>query len=129
MLHIRSILVPIDFSFGSDHAVEVAHSLARDHHSKIVLFAAAVLSQSTMDVVLDHDRQSGRFDRLFVVALPAFLGVLRETWPPLLRERIASEVAEDVMPLPEKQLQSRLSDIVAAVREQSGRDPSQCGPN
>jgi protein required for attachment to host cells len=72
--------------------------------------------------ILERDCQSGRFDRLFVIAPPVFLGVLRETWPLLLRDRIVSEVAEDLMPLPEKELQSRLSDIVATVREKRSTD-------
>ena len=52
MLHIQSILVPIDFSSGADHALAVAHSLAREHRAKLVLFAVAVPSQATMDAVL-----------------------------------------------------------------------------
>jgi len=52
MLPIQSILVPIDFSPGSDHALAVAHSLARDHHAKLVLFTVAVPSQATQDVQL-----------------------------------------------------------------------------
>jgi len=68
---------------------------------------------------LGRDRQNGRFDRLVVAAPPAFLGVLRETWTPLLRERIAAEVAEDLLPLPEKELQTRLSGLVASVKERT----------
>jgi protein required for attachment to host cells len=68
--------------------------------------------------VLDHDRQHNRFDRLFVIAPPAFLGVLREAWPNPLRERILLELNEDLLPLPEPELQSRLTQIVTAKREQ-----------
>jgi protein required for attachment to host cells len=68
--------------------------------------------------VLDRDRQNGRFDRLFVIAPPAFLGVLRETWPNPLRDRIALELNEDLLPLPEHELQTRLVQIVTAQREQ-----------
>jgi len=69
--------------------------------------------------VLERDRQNSRFDRLLVIAPPVFMGVLRETWPTLLRECIAIEVTQDLMPLPEKELQSRLSEIVAKVREET----------
>jgi protein required for attachment to host cells len=68
---------------------------------------------------LDRDRLNGRFDRLFVVAPPAFLGVLRETWPGALRDHIAAEFAEDLLPLPEPELQSRLSGIVSANRSET----------
>ena len=76
---------------------------------------------SVRDIVeaLDRDRQQGRFDRLFVVAPPAFMGVLREHWPAPLRDRIVAEVTEDLLPLPEKNLQSRLAEIVAATRNES----------
>jgi nucleotide-binding universal stress UspA family protein len=52
MLRIQTILVPIDFSFATDHALDVAHSLARDHQARLVLFAVAVPSQATMGVEL-----------------------------------------------------------------------------
>jgi len=41
MLHIQTILVPIDFSDASDHAWKVAQSLARDHQAKLVLMTAS----------------------------------------------------------------------------------------
>jgi nucleotide-binding universal stress UspA family protein len=50
MLQIRSILVPMDFSACADHALALAHSLARDHRAKLVLFAVPAPSQFTMDV-------------------------------------------------------------------------------
>lgn len=42
MLHIDTILVPIDFSEGAKQALDVAEALARDHGSKLVLVSAAV---------------------------------------------------------------------------------------
>ncbi len=52
MLSIRSILVPIDFSFCTESALAVAHSLARDHQAQLVLFTVAIPSQATMEVEL-----------------------------------------------------------------------------
>jgi protein required for attachment to host cells len=69
---------------------------------------------------LDRDRQQGRFDRLIVVAPPAFMGVLREHWPSPVRERIVAEITEDLLPLPEKELQSRLAEIVGSAHTDSG---------
>lgn len=37
MLHIRTILVPIDFSDAADQALSVAKSMARDHRARLVL--------------------------------------------------------------------------------------------
>jgi len=70
-----------------------------------------------LGAVLERDRQSGRFDRLIVVAPPVFLGVLRETWSPKLREHVVLELAEDLMPLPDKELQERLAAIVSRLSE------------
>ncbi|MFO0918783.1 MAG: universal stress protein [Planctomycetaceae bacterium] len=40
MWHIRTILVPTDFSDGATQALQVARSLARDHQAKLVLMSA-----------------------------------------------------------------------------------------
>jgi hypothetical protein len=37
MIRIQTILYPTDFSVAAEHALEVAHSLARDHRAKLVL--------------------------------------------------------------------------------------------
>lgn len=39
MLQIQTILVPTDFSAGSDYALKVARSLAQDHGARLVLIA------------------------------------------------------------------------------------------
>lgn len=41
MLHLRKILVPVDFSEDAQRALQVARSLARDHGATLVLAAAA----------------------------------------------------------------------------------------
>lgn len=50
MLHIRTILVPTDFSATAGQALDVARSLARDHRASLVLFAAVVPAQPTTEV-------------------------------------------------------------------------------
>jgi universal stress protein A len=37
MIRIQTILYPTDFSVAAEHALDVAHSLARDHRAKLVL--------------------------------------------------------------------------------------------
>ncbi|WP_050986113.1 host attachment protein [Schlesneria paludicola] len=65
--------------------------------------------------ILVRESQDRRFDRLFVIAPPSFLGVLRETWPRIVQDRIALELAKDLMPLAEAELTLRLSEIIASV--------------
>jgi nucleotide-binding universal stress UspA family protein len=43
MLTIRTILHPTDFSEAAERALEVAHSLARDHNARLVLLAVPPL--------------------------------------------------------------------------------------
>jgi protein required for attachment to host cells len=70
--------------------------------------------------VLQNDRQNGRFDRLFVVAPPAFLGVLREALPGTVRKTIAAEIAEELLSLPAAEWQSRLEKMVAEHQDVAG---------
>lgn len=78
-------------------------------HAEARRFAAQLAAH------LDRARQEGRFDRLIVVAAPMFLGVLRESWPPPLRSRIALEVDRNLAGLSDSVLQVRLSSLVAAA--------------
>lgn len=66
---------------------------------------------------LQHERNRGHYDRLFVVAPPSFLGVLREAWPKSVRDTIVHEEAAELMNLPEPERLLRLTRIVAAFRE------------
>lgn len=66
---------------------------------------------------LEREQLNGRFDRLFVVAPPAFLGVLREACPAGLSRHIAAESALDLLPLPEAERQDRLAEMMTAHRE------------
>lgn len=63
---------------------------------------------------LQRENAQGRFDRLFVVAPPAFLGVLRQAFPAQLQTRVAAELTEEWMTLQEKDRQSRIAKFVAS---------------
>lgn len=92
-----------------------ARSTVEPHEDRWHVEARRFAKQLTE--ALQREHQSSRFDRLFVVAPPVFLGVLRKEWPSALRNCIAAELAEDLMPLPEHERQSRLAAVVAAVDE------------
>jgi protein required for attachment to host cells len=53
-----------------------------------------------------------RFDRLILVAPPAFLGDLREELPKDLKDKVADEVTSDLTNTPEQQLQTHPKDIL-----------------
>jgi len=56
-----------------------------------------------------------RFDRLILVAPPAFLGDLREELPKDLKDKLAGDVASDLTNTPEQDLPAHLSDILERV--------------
>ena len=55
---------------------------------------------------------ANKFDRLILVAPPAFLGDLRDELPKGLKDKIAGEVASDLANMPQQQLHARLQEIV-----------------
>jgi len=55
---------------------------------------------------------ANRFDRLILVAPPAFLGDLREELPKNLKDKVADEITSDLTNTPEQQLQTHLKDIL-----------------
>jgi protein required for attachment to host cells len=63
---------------------------------------------------LERSRQERRFDQLIVIVPPKFLGVLRDAWTPSLQNMIQSEIAQDLMPLSDAELQRRLDELLAA---------------
>ncbi|MDP1797636.1 MAG: host attachment protein [Planctomycetaceae bacterium] len=73
---------------------------------------------------LEQASRDRRFDRLFVVAPPEFLGVLRETWPHLLHRKIVREVNANLTQLPQAELQTRLAEIVGTVGAISDVNPT-----
>ena len=56
---------------------------------------------------------SNRFDRLILVAPPAFLGDLRDAVPKDLRDKVADEIASDLTNMPQQELHMRLEEILA----------------
>jgi protein required for attachment to host cells len=64
---------------------------------------------------LEHRRQENRFDQLIVIAPPKFLGVLRDAWTPSLRNMISLEFHQDLMTLPDAELQQRLEELIGAA--------------
>lgn len=63
---------------------------------------------------LQKENAQGHFDRLFVVAPPAFLGVLRQEFPAPLQTKVAAELTEELMTLPESDRNSRLAKFVTS---------------
>ena len=57
-----------------------------------------------------------KFDRLFVVAPPAFLGDLRDELPKDLKDKVAGEIASDLTNMPQQQLHARLREILTGER-------------
>ena len=63
---------------------------------------------------LERAATTGAFDRLVVVAAPAFLGDLRKVAAPALGSRIAHEVAKDLVHVPPHELDVRLGEVLRA---------------
>lgn len=63
---------------------------------------------------LERAATTGAFDRLVVVAAPAFLGDLRAVATPPLASRIAQEVAKDLVHVPPHELDVRLGEVLRA---------------
>jgi protein required for attachment to host cells len=57
-----------------------------------------------------------KFDRLFLVAPPAFLGDLRDELTKDLEDKVAGEIASDLTNMPRQQLHARLQKILAEER-------------
>jgi protein required for attachment to host cells len=74
------------------------------------LFAKRVVEE------LEMARREGRFERLVLIAAPAFLGHLREALPKSLRTSLAAEVDKDLVRQPEEAIQAHLPP--AAFRQQ-----------
>lgn len=53
-----------------------------------------------------------RFDRVILVAPPAFLGDLRQVLPKDLKDKVADEVTSDLTNTPEQDLPPHLRDIL-----------------
>jgi protein required for attachment to host cells len=73
------------------------------------------LKREFADTVVDALRKAmlaKRFDRLILVAPPAFMGDLRTELPKDLKDKVAHEVTSDLTNTPEQDLPSHLRDIL-----------------
>lgn len=57
----------------------------------------------------------GRFEKLFIIAPPLFLGTLRSLYEPPLKKQIVLEVDKDLTGLHETDLQRRLGELLQAA--------------
>ena len=69
-----------------------------------VLFAGRIAAQ------LEQARRGGEFDRLVVMAAPAFLGLLRKALPNSLRSQVAAEVGKDLVHEPPATLRAHVPE-------------------
>ena len=63
--------------------------------------------------LLEQARNERRYDRLFIAAAPAFLGVLRQELPEAVRKVLAGDLDQDLVKLDVQQLQQRLQALPA----------------
>jgi protein required for attachment to host cells len=56
---------------------------------------------------------ANRFDRLILVAPPAFLGDLHDALPKDLKGKVVDEIASDLTNMPQQQLHTRLEEMLA----------------
>ena len=97
----------------SDHApIQAGRRGATAHHGvgsdrKPRRHEAALFAQKITDEVAAAQR-ADQFDRLVLVAPPAFLGLLRKALPAALREAISAEVAKDLVHEPPSAVQAYL---------------------
>ena len=57
---------------------------------------------------LDEERQQGRYDRIVLMAPPAFLGLLREEMPAAVKAKLTAEVGKDLVREPAEALNAYL---------------------
>jgi protein required for attachment to host cells len=60
---------------------------------------------------LEQAQREQRFDRLVIVAAPAFLGMLREVLPPAVRKQVVGELDQDLVNLDFPTLAQRLAAL------------------
>ena len=56
--------------------------------------------------------QEGRYDKLYVIAAPAFLGILRDCQDENLKSRVAGEIPKDVARQTPEEIRSKLPDFL-----------------
>jgi len=77
------------------------------HRQQAALFARRIAAE------LERQRRLNRFDKLVIVAAPAFLGMLREAMPAPLRKLIVGQVHKDFAHRPARVLQAHVEQLVA----------------
>jgi protein required for attachment to host cells len=76
----------------------------RPRKHEAVLFAGRIAEQ------LEQARRGGEFDRLVVMAAPAFLGLLRKALPAAVRLHVAAEVGKDLVNEPPESVQAHVPE-------------------
>lgn len=74
----------------------------RPRRHEAALFAKRVMRE------LQKARREGRFERLVLIAAPAFLGVLRGALTKSLQSSVAAEVAKDLVQQPAESIRAKL---------------------
>lgn len=86
---------------------------AKEPHTDPKRHAKAELAQE-IGRVLDDERKKHAFDRLILVAPPQFLGDLRTAMSKSVQDLVVAEVNKDLSKLAPHQLETQLSDVLAA---------------
>ena len=76
-----------DRSMGSAHGLSIEASHKQDGAERFALMVCGELESA---------RNSGTFNKLYVVAAPAFLGMLRKHQSPALKQLVAGEVDKNL---------------------------------
>src|SRR5262245_7837938 len=99
--------------FESAGARKVVHELENptDPHRQLKRNFAKKVVAELRRAMLAH-----KFDRLFLIAPPAFLGDLRDELPKDLKDKVAGEIASDLTNMPQQQLHARLQEILTGER-------------
>ncbi|NPU91618.1 MAG: host attachment protein [Gammaproteobacteria bacterium] len=92
-----------DASGGNPHDIG-NHDSAHQHVAEV--FAKQV------GQALEQALQAHKPDRIYVLASPSFLGLLRPHWSTALKGKIAQEFAKDVSRMPAEQIRSYLPELL-----------------
>ncbi|HIP52735.1 MAG TPA: host attachment protein [Chromatiales bacterium] len=86
-----------------------AHPYSRkDEHKQ----EAAIRFANQICDELEAGRTAGEFDKLYIVAAPSFLGLLRKCRNGALKKTVAAEIDKDLTTLDPKAIRERLPDFL-----------------
>lgn len=112
----RSIELPKNREIQADKPGRTFDSIGAGRHAKeSPTDPQRNLKREFAKRLMDELRQAmlaKRFDRVIMVAPPAFLGDLRAALPKNLRDKVAAEVAADLTNTPQQELHGHLQDIL-----------------